>query len=266
MDFIIGRLRKSHKTALIHLVVTAIVVSMSIALVLYVWYPGKLAEAQDVRQIVLTILGVEIVIGPLITLIVFDPKKLGIRFDIAFVVAIQLMALSFGLFTIHGGRPIYVVFNVDRFDVVSLQDVDRNSLKKAPSELQPNIWKPRFVGALLPDDPTERSDLLFSSLGGGPDLPQLPEYYVPLSQVESLMKAKLHPMAELRYLNDLDEAAFGMLIEELGGIEDDLGYLPLVANTKEGIVVLSRRTGDLIGVRMLTPRYGPANRPANLTN
>lgn len=261
MNPVINRLRKSRKAALLHLGLSAFVALVSIALVFQVWYPGELSAAQGVSRIVLLMIGVDVVVGPLITAVVFDANKKGIHFDITVIAAMQTAALLYGMNAIHGGRPVYVVFNVNRFDVVALQDVSLESLAKVPSGLEPSRWRPRFVAAKLPDDPTKRSDLLFSSLEGGPDLPQLPEYYVPLQNERTAMLAKLHPLNELKKTNGMSEADWRRLLEGLGQEENKVGYLPLSANEKDGAVILDRSSAEIIGIRMLTPRFGSPEPP-----
>lgn len=258
MNPVTARLRKSRKVALLHLGLSATVALAAMLLVRQIWYPGELSTAQGVSRLILIMIGVAVAQGPLITLIVFDPDKWGIRFDIACIAAMQFLALGYGLYSIHGGRPVYVVFNVDRFDVVAHKDLGKESLARVPSNLTPLIWKPRFVAARLPEDPAKRRDILFSALDGGPDLPQLPEYYVPLEDERPAMLAKTHPLDELKKINELDEAEWEALLDGLGRTEDEIGYLPLLANARDGAVILDRRSAEILGIRMLTPKFGPA--------
>lgn len=261
MNSIAARLRKSRKPALLHLGLSATVTLASMLLVLRIWYPGEMLTAQGVSRLALMMIGVGVAIGPLITLIVFDPHKWGIRFDIAFIVTMQLLALGYGLYTIHGGRPVYVVFNVDRFDVVPLRDLDKDSLDKVPGPLAPSPWKPTIVAARLPMDPAERSEILFSAIEGGPDLHQLPEYYVPLEDERVAMLAKLHQMDELRTINTLEQAEWQTLLGGLERTEQEIGYLPLLGNAGDGAVILDRSSGAVVGIRMLTPRFGSPEDP-----
>jgi hypothetical protein len=63
-------------------------------LMLAVWYPQHYFAAMGGTTLILLLIGVDVVIGPLITLIVFDPKKKSLRFDLAVIAVLQLGALS----------------------------------------------------------------------------------------------------------------------------------------------------------------------------
>ena len=47
-------------------------------------------------MLILLMIGVDVVIGPLLTLIVFDPKKKHLKFDLVVIAALQLAALAYG--------------------------------------------------------------------------------------------------------------------------------------------------------------------------
>lgn len=267
MNSIASRLRLSAQPALIHLGISASVAMLAMAVIFGLWYPGALAGAQGVSRLVLILIAVDVVIGPLITLIVYVPGKKSLRFDLAVIAAMQTTALLYGLQAIHGGRPAYVVFNVDRFDVVAVKDVVPDSLQRAPDGLGLNRWRPRWVAARLPADPEARTDLMFSAAGGGADLPQLPEYFVPPEAERAAMLRRLRPLRELRALNELDDAAWQTLLDDFGRSESALGYLPMVANAQDGAVILDAQTGEVLGLRLLTPSFSQRGQtPSNPSN
>jgi hypothetical protein len=255
MNFIASRLRLSAKPSAIHLGISFTIALLAMAVIFLLWYPGELAQLQGVSSLVLIMIGVDVVIGPLITLIIFVPGKKSLRFDLTVIAALQTGALFYGLQTIHGGRPAYVVFSVDRFDVVAYQNVDRGSLERGAYEMKVSPLKPKWAGARMPDDPKLRSDILVSALRGGPDLQHLPEYFLPLEDLRGEMLAQLRPMDELRTLNGLDPATWQSLLTEFGRTEYELGYLPIVGNAMDGAVMLDARTGEMLGIRLLTPSF-----------
>ena len=221
------------------------------------WYPGSLAGAQGVNQLVLILIGVDVVIGPLITTLIYVPGKWGLRFDLCVIAAMQTTALLYGLEAIHGGRPAYVVFNVDRFDVVAYQDVNRESLARAPEGFGIRLLGPQTVGAQLPQDLQAKSEILFSAIAGGADLPQFPEYFVSLASVQGSMILKQHPLDELRTINEMSDEQWAAFIASLGRPEAEMGYLPMAANRKDGAVVIDSKTGEILDIALLTPRFGP---------
>lgn len=261
MNVLARRLRASLKPAALHLAISATIALIAMGLIYGLWYPGVLAEAQGVSRLVLILIGVDVVIGPLITLIVYAPGKKSLRLDLAVIATLQTVALLYGLQSIHGGRPAYVVFSIDRFDVVSYRDVDRDSLGRAASGMEMSAFGPKWVGAFLPEDPKERSDLLWSALEHGVDLQHLPEHYRPLDALRATMLEQLRPMGELRKLNELDEAAWQKLLAEFGRAEADLGYVPMAAKVQDGAAILDAKTGELLGLRLLTPNFRAPRKP-----
>lgn len=251
----ITRLKVSARPSMIHLAASISIAMTAMAVIFWIWYPGNFAEAQGVSRLVLIMIGVDVVIGPLITLIIFDPEKKWLSLDLMAIAAFQTIALLYGLQAIHGGRPAYVVFNVDRFDLVPIKDLNRDSLSRVRDEFVVSHFGPRWVGALLPQDSEKRSAILFSAMQGGADLAQLPEYYVPLDDVKPALIERLHSMGELREINDLSEAVWSSFIEKYDDDEDKLGYLPLRANAKDGAVILDRSTGKVLDAVMLTPKF-----------
>lgn len=246
------------KAGSIHLGISVAIALAAMAVIFLVWYPTPFAEAQGVSRLVLVLIGVDVVIGPLITTIIYDTRKKWLPLDLGVIAALQTVALLYGLQAIYGGRPAYLVFNVDRFDVVALKEIDPESLSRAGKQLGPRWNGPRTLAARLPDDPVARSEMMFSSINGGADLPQLPEYFVPLDDERETMLKRLRPLNELRKLNELDEQAWGDLLRAFGKTEASLGYLPMVANVKDGAVVLDARSGEILGIRMLTPHFESA--------
>lgn len=263
MNALARRLSLSFKPALIHLGLSALVAAAAMSLIFLLWYPGALAGAQGVSRLVMIMIVVDVVIGPLITLIVYAPGKKSLLFDLMVVAAMQTVALLYGLKAIESGRPAYVVFNVDRFDVIAVKEVLPDSLERAAPELQISWLGPKWAVANLPADPAQRSQILFSAVSGGADLPQMPEFFVPMEGERPQMLKRLHPLEELRKLNsDLrDDAAWQGLLDGFGKEGSELGYLPMAANARDGAVILDAKTGEVLGIRLLTPGYGAPPRP-----
>lgn len=241
----------------IHLLLSAAVALLACGLIFLVWYPGPLARMEGVNQLVLLMIAVDVVIGPLITALVFVRGKPGLRFDLTVIAIVQVAALAYGLHTIYLGRPAYVVFNVDRFDVVSAADVSMPSLQRARDKGRPGLPRlgPETVAARLPDDPDLRSSILFEAAAGGADLPQSPEWYLPYSDERSAVLEHLRPLDELRTVNEMDDEAWQAFVESLGKTEQSLGYLPLRGKARDGAVIVEAETADIVVTSLLVPRW-----------
>lgn len=241
----------------VHLGLSALIASAAAALIFLVWYPSPMAAALGVGSLVLILIGVDVTMGPVITTIVYDRAKKSLRFDLAVVGLLQLAALLYGLHTIFAGRPVYLVFNVDRFDLVAASDVDIASLQKALSDGKDGLplWGPRTVAVRAPQDAAERNNVLMASVNGGPDLPQLPAYFVPYADERETVVKRMRPLSELREVNHLDDASWQVLLTRLARAESELRYLPMRAKVKDGAVVVDAASAEIIDILLLEPRW-----------
>lgn len=140
-------------------------------------------------------MGVDIVCGPLLTLVLFNPAKprRELFVDLGLVVTVQLAALCYGMWTVHQARPLYLVYEVDRFKVITLADVEPQELAQLPQALQPQLFKgPQPVG-LREASKEEREKVMFEAVQGGRDYGERPSFYVPYDAVQAAktyLKAK----------------------------------------------------------------------------
>jgi len=236
---------------LVHFSLSCTVAGLAVMLVFFCWYPAPLHEAIGVTYIFLMLLAIDITIGPLLTFLVYKPGKPSLKFDLSTIALCQLMAFSYGMMAVFEGRPAFIVFSVDRFDVVRALDIDAGSAKKAETSVKPlakvSWFKPRWVGAVASPDIERRNEIAFSSLKGGPDWPQLPELYVPLEQLKNPMLTKAKPLAQLKALSGHD---YEILLKEQG---ETVKWLPLHSRNKDMTVLINGTTASVIRVIAVDP-------------
>lgn len=152
---------------------------------LLLWYPHGLYRLADFDRILLIMLGIDIVAGPLLTLIVYKQGKSSLKFDLATIGLLQTGFFLYGLHTLAGGRPVFLVATDMRFNLVFANEIDQAALKRAHKpEWKHLSWTgPVLVGAKPPSDPQARQDLLFSYFSTGIDIHQLPEYFVDYDEI-----------------------------------------------------------------------------------
>ena len=71
-----------YRAAAIHLGLSALLFVALAYLVVFVWYPGFFFETDGGWEGIRIIAAVDLVVGPLLTLIVFKAGKPGLRFDL----------------------------------------------------------------------------------------------------------------------------------------------------------------------------------------
>jgi hypothetical protein len=108
----------------IHLLCSLLIAALAGGLVFGLWYPFPYRELSGGRELFLLIIAVDVVCGPLLTLVLFNPTKPRGELwrDLGLVALIQLGALGYGLWTVWQARPLFLVQEVDRFKVVAAPD------------------------------------------------------------------------------------------------------------------------------------------------
>ncbi len=238
-----------------HLFGSVMVALCSAALVFWVWYPAPLAEATGVTDIFLLLLAVDVTMGPVITLIVFNPAKKELKRDLAIVSLLQISALIYGLHAVFVARPIYIVYNADRFDLVYANDMTEAKLAKVtrPEFKSVPLFGPEVVAAHKPTDSKTRSDIMFSAIAGGDDLPQIPEHYVNYSEEKADVMKHLQPIDKLRKLNENRLAEINAFTKMYADHQSGISYLPVKAKTMDLSAIVDSGTAEVLEFTTLKP-------------
>jgi hypothetical protein len=94
----------------IHMAMSLVIFFFLLICITQYWYPGILFDTGNGWKAIGMIVGIDLVLGPLLTLIVFNPLKSSLKFDLSIIALIQTVALIYGTWTIHQTRPIALAF------------------------------------------------------------------------------------------------------------------------------------------------------------
>ena len=89
-------MREKLKAAGIHLLAGLVLISLVFCLIYFVWYPAPFYQLSGGKDLLELIFIVDVVLGPLLTLVVYNQKK-SLRertLDIGLIVCLQLAALG----------------------------------------------------------------------------------------------------------------------------------------------------------------------------
>ncbi|MCL4161134.1 UNVERIFIED_CONTAM: hypothetical protein GTU68_045381, partial [Idotea baltica] len=105
-------------------------------ILIFFWYPAPHFSASGGWQGLKIAASVDLVLGPLLTFIVFDPDKTKKKLigDLVIIALIQIFALAWGVNTIYQQRPVSIVFWEDGF-----YSVPASAFKK--DEFDANYWQ-----------------------------------------------------------------------------------------------------------------------------
>jgi hypothetical protein len=240
------------KAAGIHFGLTALVALLAAGLVFGIWYPFPYREVAGGRELFLLIVGIDIVIGPLLTFAIFDLAKGWrlLRRDFAVIGLLQVAALAYGLHTVYLARPVYLAHEVDRFRVVTAADIDPADMKDAaPGFGSLPIWGPQLIGTRQPangDEFLRSVDLALQ----GKDVALRPGWWQPFELSRDRVLQKARPMSHLRSKYPQRTAELDALVKQAGAAESDLRVLPLVGRSGDWAAVIDAKTARPLA-------YGP---------
>lgn len=233
-----------------HLSASLLLALLSAALVFGIWYPAPLHQALGVTKIFLTLLAVHVITGPLLTLIVSKEGKKTFKLDVTVIILLQLAAFIFGMKIIADGRPVWIVFSGDRFNVVQAYELETSDGRNLRSVLERfSFTRPKWVGIRLPDDAKELNQFIFGpTSGGSEDLYLRPHLYAPLKESYIHIQKKALPLGLLTQYNPLELAQ-----QTLKKWPDADAFLPLKSRAQPMTVLVQRSTGEVIAVVPLKP-------------
>lgn len=238
-----------------HFLVGVLIIAIVAVVVFFVWYPGLLAYASGVGSIFLILALVDVVLGPFITLIVFDLKKKELKRDLLIVVLVQMTALFYGVWILFTARPVFIVFNTDRFDVVYANEFSeaRAKLVKLTEFKAFPIFGPEIIGARLPSDSQKANEIIEDAIAGEDDVQYMPELYMSYQGIAADVGKQAKDLTELYRFNKSDRQQVDELINRFSSVNDKIGYIPLKGRINDVAVVVNKADGQILEFSKLKP-------------
>lgn len=242
-------LRRRLRAAAIHLGISAAIAGLVAAAMVSFWYPGLYLKAMGGLQLFVLIAGVDVVLGPLVTLVIFDARKprRTLLTDCALVGAMQFAALAFGVGVMFSARPVHAVFVKLQFNLVGANQIADQELTqvKDPRFKTLPILGPTIVASRMPTDPAEQQRVLISAIGGL-DGEGFPQYFVPFDTVSEQVVRAARPVSDLRAVDPANSAALQVALAELGRDEARVGFVPVKGPIADLTALVDRDTGALL--------------------
>ncbi len=240
---------KRLKFFLSHLAISGTVAITIIGLVFFVWYPAPLATAVGVTQIFLMMLAIDVIVGPMLGFIVYKEGKKSLKIDLTVIIALQISALCYGIYSIGQGRPAWLVYYADRFELVRKNEIIEDHIDQAPQKFQHVSWtKPQFVAIKSAKNIQQHNDDIFMEVLGGISLAQQPERYEDITQAKTQIQQRALPLKDLEKYNPK------IKVEKfLVKYPQATAWLPLKANAVDMVVLINKQTASIIKIVDLRP-------------
>ena len=226
--------------------------ALAVALVVFAyWIPKPYYGLVGAPQLILIFLGVDVVCGPLLTAILANPAKSRreLWLDFSLVILLQLGALAYGIYTIANARPVSLVFEVDRFVVVSASQINTEDLTQARAGFQQLPWDgPRLMGVRASrngDETLQSIELSFQGIEPSARPGWWQSYEISRPQV---MK-RMQPITALRQQGSAEQRQ--VIDKAMQGLPQPLKqtfYLPLVSGRQlDSWIVLLDAQANIVG-------------------
>jgi hypothetical protein len=192
--------------------------------------------------------GVDVVLGPLLTLAIANPKKPRrvLARDIGCIVVVQLVALCYGVVTLWNGRPLYYTFSVKELSVtqgIDLQPAEIALARKSNPDFAPHWYsRPRWVWAPLPKDENTATAIVKSAIQGGYDVTAMPRYFKPWPQGLPELRQQLKKVNDLAYFSLAGRKKLRALLQEYGFDPDAADTLPMTGHGTPLLAVFDLKT------------------------
>jgi len=189
----------------LHLAASATVLSGTLGALYWGWYHWPGWYLASVLPVVAVMVGVDVVLGPLLTLVIASERKprRELTRDIGIIIAVQLVAFGYGANTLWHGRPLYYAFSVNCLSLVQALDLEPEDAARARQKDLPLAprWNslPRWIYAPLPANQDESGRIVSSAIAGGYDVTARPTYYRRWAEGAGDLRAHLQKVDDIKY-------------------------------------------------------------------
>lgn len=215
----------------VHLLISLILLIILLTVIFFIWYPYDLIFAGGIDGLKI-LMGVDLVVGPLLTYIVFKPGKKGLKFDLSLIAGLQVICLAYGMWMVHSQRPLVQVLIDDGIHLLSISDIQQQDMDtsklvgRSPSNVVMN----------LPEDENSWSAIKFSTeFADNKPFSFRSDLYIPISEVTKEQYNNRLEAVIRRYGNSE--------MEELNTAEKSCTWIPIISVHVNGYACHSYENG-----------------------
>lgn len=250
------------KAFLIHLGLSAILYVVLLYLIVFLWYPQPYFAADGGWQAVRLITGVDLVLGPMLTLIVFKSGKPGLRRDLSLIGMLQVIALIWGTWLVYEQRIAMVAYANGAFYTLNTEQVLAAG-GRAPAVAAQSSTTPPYAFVRMPAaarDP--RETIIVKSLYSGKFVHQYGENYEPLGST-NLPEVLAHAVRIEDYsaVSEQNSKNLENFLARHGGEIQNYAFLQLRCRYQELLLALRRSDGSIIDTLDIDPLITAAPTP-----
>lgn len=239
----------------IHFAISVAVFLVLVALMVMFWFPGELFFLDGGWQGLKLVALIDLVLGPALTLVLWNTKKKSLVFDICVVGAFQIAALAYGFATTYDQRTVAMVFSESNFVSVSnadLNEADSILLEKDATPVplsELTDTHPAVVMAQIPDKDSF-GQYLEDVFNGYPAATERSDQFLKIDDNQQALKERALSQGDLEELGWGDEQT-----QEMVNKGFDLNKFELyrfTARYAKGVAVFDPETLEIVDYVPLT--------------
>lgn len=226
-----------------HLTLSAVAFCVLLWVAMRVWYPDFMFVWDGGWRGLQIVVPVDLVLGPLLTFVVFRLGKPGLATDLTLILLLQVAAFAAGTWTMWHGRPMAVVFADGKFYGLSAEDYQTAGLRPPDLGFLPGT-RPHWVVVALPTDLEAQSELRARLFRARQPLYTYSQAYSPLS--EHLAWVSAYGIPQKRFAKMQPLPALQDWLARSGRDASELAVLPYSGRYRSGLLVFDRGDGRLL--------------------
>lgn len=235
------------KATAIHFSISLAIFSLFIFILRYFWYPEPYFSASGGWQGLKIVLLIDLVLGPLLTFIIYSPLKelKELRKDLSIIASLQLLALFVGIYTVYNQRPVAITFWEHSFYTVPFKALDDSYSNS--NELVKILEQPRQLYYV--EKPTTYNGILqINNESQDKQLPpfQLINHYKNFNDYFNQLKIHSINIKQKYASNKSILTEYKLLLDQTQTNEEDNIYLPLTSKY-QNIIIAFTHDGQLLG-------------------
>jgi len=235
-----------------HLTASAVALMLIVGGLYLGWYHWPGWYLADVTQVMRMVIGVDLVVGPLLTFVIASPSKplRTLARDVSVIAAVQLIALGYGSVQMWNGRPMYYAFSEDVLQLVQAYDISSDQAqlgRKDNPKLAPHWYSlPRWIWAPLPPEEAERDKIVQAAVSGGDDVIAMPTHYKTWEDGLPELRAQLKKPDDIKYFSGKEKKLLRERAQQAGLPFDQANSIAIIGRGHPLLAVFDTSTLKIV--------------------
>ncbi len=225
----------------IHILVSLFLFIILASIIYFLWYPGFLFWHDGGIDGIKLIAGVDLCIGPLLTLMVYKVGKKGLKMDLACIFTLQIACLTGGMWAVWSTRPAAVVYAGGVYQSINAHGYTSNQVEIDDiALLQNNRW-PVSIAVDLTEDQAKVLTGIWAMLGS--DIHYNFDNYIPYAQKIPELKS-----TGMTFDDVLEETSKrdDIVVSNKYANHEDVRYFVVGTSTDDGFLAVNITNGEIV--------------------